>query len=479
MSRQGSVILLEFNELTPALMMRFVQARKLPNFARLYREAHVYVTDAEEQAPYLEPWIQWVTVHTGLGYGEHGVFDLGDGHKLGSARVWDLVSDSGGRVLVCGSMNIGYREPIAGVILPDPWSVGVSPHPVDLTPYYEFVRRHVQEYTRGDVPLSMSDYARFLRFMITHGLSRATVRAIVQQLLTERWRDTQWKRASIMDRLQWDVFRSYYAKERPQLATFFLNSTAHFQHAYWRNMDPAPFTVKPSAGEQAAHANSVFYGYQQMDRIVGECLELAGPETTIVMCSALGQQPCLTYESTGGKTFYKPRDPDRLFALAGLPRPYRYAPLMSEEFHLYHKDEADAREAVTRLSALHLDGRPALHARYSGAEVFAGCAIFESVDDEAILSIRETNRPERFFDLFYGVDTMKSGMHHPDGLLWIRTPAREHQAWPDRVSLRSVAPTILGLLGLRRPVSMRGEPLMTQCQPRQVAASPSPPARAR
>jgi hypothetical protein len=459
MSAERSVILLEFNELSPRLMAQFIEAGQLPNFRRLQRESCAYVTDAEEVAPQLEPWIQWITVHTGLGYREHGVFDLGDGHKLGAPRLWDLASAAGRRVLVCGSMNIGYQQPINGVVLPDPWSVGISPHPAELRPYYDFVSRMVQEYTRGDVPLSRADQARFLAFMLTHGLSAATVRAIAAQLLAERRGPSGWKRVAIMDRLQWDVFRWYYKKDRPHLATFFINSTAHLQHAYWRNMDPEPFSLKPSPAEQAEYSGAVLYGYQQMDRLVGECLQLAGPNTSVVLCTALSQQPCLTYEAVGGKTFYKPRDAERLFRFAGITHPYQYAPLMSEEFHVYLDTEDTARETVTRLTALRVDGRAAMRARSSGREVFGGCALFDEVGDGARLEVPGGQPSARFLDLFYGVDTKKSGMHHPDGLLWIRTPSRRHVVRAERVSLRAVAPTMLSLLGLARPASMSAQPL--------------------
>jgi Type I phosphodiesterase / nucleotide pyrophosphatase len=459
MSPERSVIVLEFNELSPRLIAQFMDAGALPNFQRLHREACTYVTDAEEEAPCLEPWIQWITVHTGLSYGEHGVFDLGDGHKLAAPRVWDLASAFDRRVLVCGSMNIGYRQPINGVVLPDPWSVGIAPQPAELRPYYDFVRRMVHEYTRGDVPVSASEQARFLTFMLTHGLSTGTVRAIAAQLVAERRGTSRWKRVTILDRLQWDLFRWYYRRERPQLATFFINSTAHLQHAYWRNMDPAAFTIKPSAGEQAEYSSAVLYGYQQMDRLVGDSLQLAGPNTTVVLCTALSQQPCLTYEAIGGKTFYKPCDADRLFRFAGVTHRYQYAPLMSEEFHVYVDSEEAARDTVARLTGLRVDGRPVIRARSSGRDVFGGCGIFEPVSGAARLEVPGTDRTARFLDLFYGVDTKKSGMHHPDGLLWIRTPSRRHVVRAEHVPLRAVAPTILGLLGLPKPASMSGQPL--------------------
>ena len=70
MDNRSSVILLEFNELTPSLISRFIAEGRLPNFKRLYDESRVFTTDATEDAwedkRLLNPWVQWVTVHTGV-----------------------------------------------------------------------------------------------------------------------------------------------------------------------------------------------------------------------------------------------------------------------------------------------------------------------------------------------------------------------------------------------------------------------------
>src|SRR5262245_64675880 len=110
-------------------MERFIGRGRLPNFARFYRDAQVYVTEAQERAPYLEPWIQWITVHTGLTYEEHGVFNLDEGHKVPAPSLWDVLSDAGMRVWVCGSMNIHRQRPVRGALLPDPWTTQVPPEP--------------------------------------------------------------------------------------------------------------------------------------------------------------------------------------------------------------------------------------------------------------------------------------------------------------------------------------------------------------
>ena len=55
---------------------------------------------------------------------------------------------------------------------------------------------------------------------------------------------------------------------------------------------------------------------------------------------------------------------------------------------------------------------------------------------------------------------MKSGQHHPDGMMWIRTPSRNHKVLEEKVPLISVAPTILKLYGLDEGAGLAGEPVL-------------------
>lgn len=444
------VIMLEFNELTPALMDRFIAEGHLPGFARLKAESLVATSDAEEAPPALEPWIQWVTVHTGLGFSEHGVYDLGDGEDFRAKRVWDIVADAGETAWVCSSMNAAVQSthPENVHLIPDPWAVDLRPSPEgEYDAFFDLVRTYVQEYTRDRPPLSKADYARFGAFMARHGLSARTIRDAVTQLASEKLSGTPtWRRALILDRLLWDVFRHEWTRMRPLLSTFFLNSTAHFQHYYWRAMEPEKFAL---AGEEDAQArDAILMGYKGMDRIVQECLAMAGDEATIVLATALGQQPMATYDETGGKRIYKPRDPTVLLRYAGYPGTFRYAPVMAEQFHLFFDSEADAADALEKLEALTLDGRPAIAARRDGDTVFAGCAVITRPAADAQVTTPFATKPANFDVLFYPVEGLKSGMHHPDGILWIRTPTPRPGRIERRVSIREIAPTLIDLCGL-------------------------------
>jgi hypothetical protein len=462
----GPVIVLEFNELTPSLMDRFIGEGSLPAFAKLRRESIVCVSDAEEDPPFLEPWVQWVTVHTGLSRDEHKVVDLDDGPKLRVPRVWDIVSDAGKKAWVCGSMNAGIQaDGFNGLFLPDPWTTSVEPHPRELfRPYYHFVRSYVQEYTRDKPPLTKADHLRFARFMATNGLAPKTVAATVRQLVSERGSGgARWQRAAILDRLQWDVFCHHYQKLNPALATFFLNSTAHYQHYYWRNLDPDRFLLRPPEDEQARYADAIRFGYRKMDEIVRDCLDLAGEDATIVFCTALGQQPMSKYDADSGKQHFKPTDPAALLRFAGVDAPHTYAPVMAENFFLHFEGEDVAEDARSKLSALRLDtGARVMDVHREGSRVHAGCVVVVPPPEGSVVSAPGTNRAADFHDLFYQATGLKSGMHHPDGILWIRTPERTHFEVERKVSIREIAPTLLALCGVEPPAGRFALPAMPE-----------------
>ena len=458
------VIVLEFNELTPALMDRYIEQGALPGFKRLRDESLVAITDAGEDPPYLEPWIQWVTVHTGLSYAQHQVFDLGDGPKLRAPRIWDIVSGSGDPVWICGSMNAAVQSAgIRGSVLPDPWSTGLRPIPDEkFAPFFDFISTYVLGYSADKTPVTMKEQLRFVRFMLANGLSLQTVIDTIRQLASELTSSSKkWRRAAILDGLMWDVFKHEYRRINPKLATFFLNSTAHYQHYYWRNMEPDAFDVKPDAAAQLSYADAIFFGYRQMDEIVQQCFEIADDDTSIILCTALSQQPLTQYDAEGGRQLFKPIEPKLLFDFAGISGRFDSAAVMAEDFRLFFEDESEAEGAETRLAALALDnGMPLLRVRRAGRDIYAGCAVYSNPQANALVSSAFHNRTRAFRDLFYPINAgIKSGMHHRDGILWMRVPGVPSGSIDRTISLEEIAPTILELCDVETSVLFSHPPI--------------------
>jgi hypothetical protein len=448
------VILLEFNELSPQLMDRFIGMGCLPNFQRLRDQSQVYVTEAAERGWELNPWVQWVTVHSGLDYRDHGIIELDEGPKLKSKRVWDVVSDAGLPVWICGTMNVAYDGSLNGVVMPDPWSTKVPPSE-SLRTFFRFVQQNVLEHSTDRPGLSRSDYMKFLTFMVGHGLSFRTTRSILKQLIAERTnKEIRWKRAVLLDQLQFDVFRWFYRKIRPAFSTFFSNSTAHFQHYHWREMEPELFTLQPTPEKLAAHDQTILFGYQEMDKLIGRFLELAEPDAVLVFATAISQQPCLAYEEQGGKVMHRPRDIPKLMHFANVSETHTAAPLMAEVFNIHLRNEEDAKCVEAKLGGLHVGNRRAMQVLRTGALLNVKCQLHDRLPVDARISRNDSNATTAFSDLFFELEEAKSGMHHPDGMFWVRLPGAVPRNHADKVPLKSVAPTLLQLLSLPAPQHM-------------------------
>lgn len=446
-----SVLLLEFNELSPMITERFIEQGKLPNFAKLKSQSKVFITEAEEEQENLEPWIQWVTVHSGLAYKEHGVFELGEGHKLSSPTLSQILSEHDYRVWLCGSMNLPFNENTKGFVVPDAWSTAATPQPATLNPYWNFVRTNVQEHTNDRVPLSVKDYLSFGGFMLRHGLSFTTVVAILKQIIGSKITGKkQWKKATLLNRIQWDVFKWVYKKHKPDFSTFFLNSTAHYQHAYWRYFAPEGFKLKPTSAEMDEYGEAVLFGYQEMDWIIGKVFETVSDDTTVILCTALSQQACFKYEEQGGKTFYRPSNFEKLFEALELKRLVKYQPVMSEEFQLYFENKDDADKAREVLESLMVEEMPLFKMRSEGNTLFTGCGIFTPLLNTAKICWPNDGKNILFYDLFYEApQTIRSGMHHPDGMLWVKSVDVLPEVVTEKVALRAVAPMILKLFNVK------------------------------
>jgi hypothetical protein len=455
------MILLEFNELCPSLLDKWMGEGRLPNFRRFYDASDVFVSEADAEPPALEPWIQWYSMHSGLPYAEHKVFNLTDGPKVDFPDIWGLLRKAGYKTFNCGSMNAKNDDDPKSIFLPDPWCTTERASPDQLNVYYDFVRSQVQEYTNPDRESGLKRAARFVTFMATHGLSLGTVSAIISQVAKEKTSSLKigWKRATILDRLQTDLFLHSFETYRPDFATFFLNSTAHYQHTYWRYMDPAAFVDQPSDEDLDTYKDAILYGYECMDKVLARFIALAEKKNlTLVLASALSQQPFLEDEGEGGRRYYRPKNMDKLLKTFGIEAT-KVQPVMTHQYSMQFEDDARMKPAVEILESVTYKGERAFEVRTDGDRLYFGCLIYRRAKPGAQLDYVENGQSKSVAldDLFYLMDIVKSGRHHPDGILWFRTGAgKVHE---ERVSVLDVLPTVLDYFDAPRPMTGENRPL--------------------
>jgi hypothetical protein len=221
------LIVLELNEVTLPYVEHYVRQGRLPAFRTLL-ERHGYgVTESESTYSNLEPWIQWVSAHTGLTFDAHKIFRLGDIVGAPVRQVFELLEENGVTVGAVSPMNAENRLKNPAFFIPDPWTRGTVAGSHDLQRLYQAICNGVNENAEGK--LAAWDMFHLIEGVVRHG-SLSSVASYLKLAATSVGRP--WRRALFLDLLLADVFLDLWKRSRPQFAMLFLNAAAHIQHHY-------------------------------------------------------------------------------------------------------------------------------------------------------------------------------------------------------------------------------------------------------
>ncbi|HEX5008211.1 MAG TPA: hypothetical protein VFV70_13930 [Hyphomonadaceae bacterium] len=436
------VIMMELNELCPPIIEKMMAAGELPNFKRLHAKSDVHVTWTDD--PDLEPWVQWVTLHTGQMQDVHGAKELDEGHRIKLPRVWDILGKRGRTSLVFGSMN-GDAMPSEKVFLvPDPWSTHVEATDAAWKPFHDFISFNVTEHANKRAKPDRKTLLAFVRFMVGRGLSIATVMKAVRQLVSERTSrvDVKWGRALILDLMMWDAFEKEYQKRKPDFATFFANSTAYLQHRYWRHMQPEVYQVKPSAEEMAAYGDAIQTSYRHMDWLLGRAMRLAGPNGRIVFATGLSQEANLRYEHIGGKFVYRPHSFEDLNVFLGGPKA-TFEPVMTHQAWASLETSADADRFEHLLGQMQSNGASVFEWRRNENRIFFWCKFISKVDADLVITNAETGARRNFADLFGSLGQVNNSQHNRSGCFWVERDDGKGRVHDARLPLEQATALLL------------------------------------
>ena len=116
------LIVLELNEINFEWIERYAIKGELPEFRRLLDEHGFVETTSEVEYAMCEPWIQWVSAHSGKTFSEHGIFRLGDAVDSGIEQIWKTLENKGVSVGAISPMNAENDLKNPAFFIPDPWT---------------------------------------------------------------------------------------------------------------------------------------------------------------------------------------------------------------------------------------------------------------------------------------------------------------------------------------------------------------------
>jgi len=279
------VILLELNEVNFDHLQVYAANGDTPHLQRLIDAHGISETISERNYEELEPWIQWVTAHTGKTLTEHGVFRLGDIVNHDIAQIWERLEDQGLRVGAVSPMNAKNRTRNAAFFVPDPWTPTSVTGGVLSKRLYGAIAQAVNDNARSR--LTPASIAWLLAGLARYG--RPVNYGLYGRLAAKVGRKP-WYKAMLLDLLLADVFVRETHSKAPDFVSLFLNGAAHIQHHYMFNCRAYRGPRRNPEWYISRLEDPVGEVYKLYDRIVGQILG-AFPRARLLIATGLHQNP--------------------------------------------------------------------------------------------------------------------------------------------------------------------------------------------
>lgn len=406
-SKDKKVLLIELNEFNYDLLDSLSKEFRLHNIQKVlsFEKTETFTEDLYE-SDYLEPWVQWVSVHTGLPSSKHEIKHLGDIPHLANPQIWEKLSQKGITSGIWGAMNAsrGIAENSL-FFLPDPWTFSEEAYPKELYPLYDALKYFSKNYLDTSYLQIIQKTARLLLFLASKKLiPSVTVEMLNLLKHAKRFKGEAFPYISLFDYLSTLLFLKMQEKYNPKFSLIFLNSLAHLQHHHWNS-------------ESIQESPKFKYGLNYLDRSIGDLLQFY-KDDHILITNALSQK------NTNLETpwiLYRQKDQKKFLELIGIPF-LSVESHMTHDAHIFFNNEKEKRHAEFILKNATIEGNSLFGVesyRDDPLKLFYKIIFTNKLERESTLEIN--SKKINFFDLFQPI-VERTGKHIQKGTLLSNRP---------------------------------------------------------
>jgi len=424
------VIVLELNELNFKAVEHYAAKGSLPHFAK-FLERHGYCeTTSETKYEELEPWIQWVTVHTGLPFAEHRIFRLGDVIGSDTPQIWERMERE--LQLTVGAvspMNAANRASRPAFFIPDPWTPTTASGSWLTRRLSAAIAQAVNDNARGVMTsstifvllLGLARFARATHFGTYISLGAGAL-------------GRPWDKASFLDLFLSDVFIGLTKKAQPHFSTLFLNGAAHLQHHYMFNSPTCTNGQANPAWYVKEEFDPVGHIYGVYDRILGS-IQAALPDYRILIVTGLHQDP-----HTAPEFYWRLRKHASFLQALGA-RFRDVQPRMSRDFIVRFSCREDLEHASALLLGTRIGDEPVFSVEKRDNDIFVELVFSRDITEA--MGLRSGDVTVENFRKHVVFVALKNGRHNPIG--YFSDSGRARRELPRSIPLTRVHEDIMGI----------------------------------
>jgi len=398
----NKIIIIELNEFNKELLENAVKEINLPNIANIISfHSFTYKTNDTYESGYLEPWVQWNSVHLGMPSTEHKVKNLGETSVKFIPSMWNRLSENGISTGIFGCMNASRNRAIENkFFMPDPWMHSEPGYPKCLSNLLMLPRYLAKNYRDISILKFFKLLPPFFKSLFD---LRMTMSAISITFLSIYYRFIRKKKDYVFivlyDILTSSLFCKLIKNNDSNVNVIFLNSLAHIQHHYWNNINHISDEIK--------------WSLKKIDVAIGKITD-SYPGAAFVFHNGLSQ---LNTNDDKPWIGYRQKNPEQFYQAIGIEGA-RVEQNMTHDGHLIFNDQQKADDAFKILISALINKEKLFHLEKKYDNEFKIFYRLDITDDLAASSKMFCNHKEyNFFDLFDRI-VMRTGKHMPIGTIY-------------------------------------------------------------
>ncbi len=335
-----NLILVELNEINFDVVQYYIdQGISLPAMQHII-ESGLVITRAESEYDHLEPWIQWVSVHTGKEYSEHNVFRLGDFVNSNEKQFFEQVEEAGFKVGAISPMNATNKLNKPSYFIPDPWTQTESDKSFMSKIISKSIAQSVNDNSQSKLTIKTIISLIFSFFMMVRPKKYFYM---IKYALSSFGKS--WRKALFLDMFLFEIHLTLFKNKKPNFSTIFLNAGAHIQHHFFFN---SPYVRSKELKNPSWYINENFDPMLEMlieyDRLISDLIKQSKSE--LIIATGLSQKPY-----THLKFYYRLKDHKDF--LDGIGINYlNVIPRMTRDFLISFESHDEAKIAEEKLSSI-------------------------------------------------------------------------------------------------------------------------------
>ncbi len=389
-------LILELNEFNYEILKNYSKRYNFKYIKKILKYNHsiTFTKDTykgnNNQNGYLDPWSQWVSIHTLKNSKIHKIKNLGDVPKLKFKQYWELKKNLD--FYIWGPMNASRRNSKnVKFFFPDPWVFSENAYPDQLNKILNPIKKTIKN--RGNDNFIKKCISLISIFSILKNyLSFSELFSITVSTLNDYLKIKK----NYIFFCNWEylclkILLKKINNKKNYISIYFINSLAHVQHHYW---------------QKHKYSKEISYCLKYIDKMIKEIYQ--NKNFNLILINGLSQ-----VNSENKKLcLYEQNDHSKLLKYLGI-KFLKIEKLMTNDAYIFFKNKNETLKCEKILKNIKFKNKKIFHVeRIDSKKIFYKTNFITKVNSKDFIYF--SGKKLKFLEYFTFI-TLRRGIHSQNG----------------------------------------------------------------